>query len=479
MNLTDEQTKIIESTPPPGGSLLVTAFAGTGKTFTLQQYAEERPVEKILYAAYNKAIQLEAERKMPINVTSRTTHSLAYHAFGADYRKAGLLRSSVPFWGIAKLLQTNVVIAAFTNSVLMKFLASDDKEISKKHLTLDILNYYNDVENTPPFISMAQTVWEDMKSLKPRTLPMIHDGYLKLYQLSGPQLRFDYILLDEAQDTTPCVWDIMKNQTCRKIVVGDKNQQIYSWRGAIDALNLVKDAETLYLSKSFRFGPKIAQLATTILARFKNENRPVHGLESLDTEILTSGHPEKHTLIARGNMHIFRAAASECRFSKKTLGFVGGDCTNYRFQSVLDVYHVYNGQPTMAKDPLIKSFETFEDIIEYAGKVRSIELDAACQLVEEFGSRIPQIVDEVKHRDAGARFADLTYTTGHKAKGMEFPVVRLAQDFSAMIDAHRERPDLGILNDDEMNLLYVAITRATQKLYIHPNVLDFIDFGTY
>jgi len=479
MKLTDEQQAIIDATPPEGGSLLVTAFAGTGKTFTLEKYAEARSTNRILYVAFNKAIQLEAERKMPSNVMSRTTHSLAYRVFGAKYQKAGLFQFSVPLWRISKLLGlwNNIVVANFVDTILKKFLSSPDRDITEAHFTQDILDYYEGALRPPPLIQMAKRVWEDMKSMQSKSLPMTHDGYLKLYQLSEPVLDFDYIMLDEAQDTTPCVWDIMKKQKCRKIVVGDPFQAIYEWRGSIDALSKVEDAESLYLSKSFRFGPEVAKLATTLLQRFLGEKRAVSGLESLSTEIHTTGYPESPTIIARGNNFIFRSAASECGNGERTFGFVGGDHTNYRFQSVLDVYHVYNDEPDMAKDSLIKSFKSYEELIEYSGKVHSYELESAIQLVDEYGSRIPNIIKEVKKRDVGAQYSDLTYTTGHKAKGLEFPVVQLAPDFSGMIEAHKDDPGAGIINSSEMNLLYVAITRGTEKLFISPTIKDFIENG--
>lgn len=34
-------------------------------------------------------------------------------------------------------------------------------------------------------------------------VPMMHDGYLKIFQISRPQLKFDFILFDEAQDCNP------------------------------------------------------------------------------------------------------------------------------------------------------------------------------------------------------------------------------------------------------------------------------------
>lgn len=478
MNLTEEQNKIINSTPDPYCSLLVTAFAGTGKTFTLQKYAEERPADKILYSAYNKAIQLEAERKMPMNVSSRTTHSLAYRACAIEYQKKGLLRGYVPLWGVAKLLETNIVIANFSMKVVERFIASAAHEINDNHLTQEILDYYEGAEHRPPFVEMANVIWDSMRSLQPRSLPMTHDGYLKLYQLSGPELRFDYILLDEAQDTTPCVWDIMSNQHCRKIVVGDPSQAIYGFRGAVDALELVDVDERLYLSQSFRFGPEVADLASTLLQRFKGEKNSLRGFETLSTEVLTGQHPHKAAMLCRGNTHIFRASAAECQFGRRNLGFVGGDHTNYRFQTVLDAYYVSVGQSAMAKDTLIRSFNTFEDMLEYASKVKSQELEASCQLVEEFGSRIPIIFNEVKNRDVGSKFGDLIFATGHKSKGMEFPVVELGPDFTAMIEAHEAHPEQKIINKHEINLLYVAITRATEELHISPTIRDFINHGT-
>jgi superfamily I DNA/RNA helicase len=477
MKLTEEQQAIIASTPPVGGSLLVTAFAGTGKTFTLQKYAEQRPSDRILYAAFNKAIQLEADRKMPANVMCRTTHSLAYRACGVPYQEAGLLRGYVPLWGVAKLLEVNIVLANFALQVVANFIASPDPTITSDHISQEIYEYYKGAETMPPFEEMAKVIWEDMKRMSPRSLPMIHDGYLKLYQLSGPVLDFDYILLDEAQDTTPCVWDIFENQKCRKVIVGDEHQAIYGWRGSTDALKLVGDAEHLYLTRSFRFGPEIAALASTLLRRFKGEVNHLRGTESIPTRVILGSKSGSRTMVCRGNMHIFRSAAAECEFGGKSLGFVGGDFLNYRFQSVLDAYYVFSEQSELVKDALIKSFGTFEDLAEFSKKARNNEIESACSLVEEYRSRVPKIYQDVKGRDVGAKFADLVFTTGHKAKGMEFPIVEIGSDFTAMIEAHRERPDLRIMNPHEINLLYVAITRATRELYLAPSIVSFIQTG--
>ena len=65
LNPTDEQSAIIHW---QGEKLVVNAFAGTGKTSTLVQFAAACPESRMLYLAYNRAIRDEAERRFPFNV---------------------------------------------------------------------------------------------------------------------------------------------------------------------------------------------------------------------------------------------------------------------------------------------------------------------------------------------------------------------------------------------------------------------------
>jgi superfamily I DNA/RNA helicase len=53
--------------------------------------------------------------------------------------------------------------------------------------------------------------------------------------------------------------------------------------------------------------------------------------------------------------------------------------------------------------------------------------------------------------------ADVTVTTAHKSKGLEWPVVRLANDFKFATDESTP-------SSEETNILYVAASRALQNL---------------
>ncbi|MEN1792887.1 UvrD-helicase domain-containing protein, partial [Pseudomonas aeruginosa] len=123
-------------------------------------------------------------------------------------------------------------------------------------------------------LDMARVVWRRMVDLQDTGMLMPHDGYLKLYQLSKPDLsqRFDCMFLDEGQDINPVIADIAHWQRIKMAIVGDPHQQLYRFRGAEDALNSdwMVGAEEHYLTQSWRFGPAIAHVANIILS-YKGE----------------------------------------------------------------------------------------------------------------------------------------------------------------------------------------------------------------
>jgi ABC-type branched-subunit amino acid transport system ATPase component len=58
----------------------VIAYAGTGKTTTLQMISDAMPQRRGMYLAFNKAIASEAQQKFHRNVDCRTFHSLAFRS---------------------------------------------------------------------------------------------------------------------------------------------------------------------------------------------------------------------------------------------------------------------------------------------------------------------------------------------------------------------------------------------------------------
>jgi antirestriction protein ArdC len=114
----------------------------------------------------------------------------------------------------------------------------------------------------------------------------------------------DLFFFDEAQDMNPVIVDLLdKQKGIQKVYVGDSNQAIYAFRGAVDELNNVKDAIELYLTRTFRFGDVVAGVANRFLTLLKSPKKIV-GKPGEDFGKLVDNMEDPDAFIARGNAAI-------------------------------------------------------------------------------------------------------------------------------------------------------------------------------
>src|SRR5258706_2188244 len=238
--LTKEQIAIVDSR----GNIKINAVAGSGKTTTLIEYARVRPGEKILYLAFNKAVKLEAERKFSekkvSNVRIETAHSLAYSQIvrRGNYT---LKNDGYKTPEVVEILDLNnytgrhteYILATHINAFISYFCNSDKSKVQE-------LNY-DDVVNDPAAKQFALNFKEEIShqtrifldKMNKGEIPILHDFYLKKFQLGKPELSFDAILFDEGQDASEAMLDIILSQQATKVIVVDSHQQIYGWRYAV------------------------------------------------------------------------------------------------------------------------------------------------------------------------------------------------------------------------------------------------------
>ncbi|NXJ98225.1 FBH1 helicase, partial [Corythaixoides concolor] len=280
VKLTHEQQRILNHKIERGQIVKIMAFAGTGKTSTLVKYAEKFADLNFLYVAFNKAVAERGKSVFPRNVTCKTFHSLAFGSVGKHYKEKGKLNfSKLSVYSLSFLIQNRegqslFVRAKTVSQTLENFFASSDEEISEEHTPVWFKNTHGQIQLVSQVekrinVEEAKEIWHNMKKLDgdvEKKYKITCDGYLKLWQLSKPQLSgYDAIFVDEAQDCTPAIVDIVLSQTCGIILVGDPHQQIYTFRGAVNTLYSVPHTHVYYLTQSFRFGPEIAYIGATIL----------------------------------------------------------------------------------------------------------------------------------------------------------------------------------------------------------------------
>ena len=303
--LNAQQREAVEATEGP---VLILAGAGSGKTrvitYRIAYLIEQKGVvpESILAMTFtNKAAAEMGERVEKLvgglsiaKPVISTFHSFCVRMLRRDI-EAMRIPSTVP--GQPPIGHTkNFVIydEADQQSVVksvMKRLGVDDKELTprtvlgriswaKNHM-LDPQELY--LQSSDPKTEKVAHLYEEYrKELRKANALDFDDLLLEAVRLlkSAPQVReyynkrFQYLLIDEYQDTNRPQYELMRmlagdhHNVC---AVGDEDQSIYSWRGA-DIRNILEfeqdfpEAKIIRLEQNYRSTQKILQAASAVVA---------------------------------------------------------------------------------------------------------------------------------------------------------------------------------------------------------------------
>ncbi len=453
-------------------NLKIHALAGTGKTSTLRAISANLASKKILYLAFNKTVQMEASSSFPRNVSARTIHSLAYRFMGifdggwqTKLARRWTLKDYAKF--LDRDLNSSRMMKAITclKEALKEFQNSSDRIPSSKHIPSEEWQGIQSPLEKQWICNLvdmqAPRLWEAMIDSHNLECPITHDTYLKLWQLSNPKITgIDVIMLDEAQDANPVMVDILKQQKSRLILVGDTWQQIYSFRGAVNAMKSMHAPLTSFLTQSFRFGQDIADLANEVL-KLRSAEKFLRGHPKKLSALGPIDLGKKHTVIFRTNIELLEEAVdlASNRFRIHIVGSLERTAA-----LVLDVYALFSG--SKVKDAKLRVFKTWSDLEDNMDIIDDLELKKSFQFVKRYAYEVPKMIQTVKKADAiSPEASDIILTTGHKSKGQEWDYVRVSEDF---YEAIRKG------DDEEWNLLYVAFTRAIVQLEVPPVILEYL-----
>ena len=516
-------------------SLKIIAAAGAGKTSTLNHIAKNALKDKsIFYLAFAKKNAEEAEQKMPANVNCSTLHSAAWQALGlkipiakspvmhrfihANLNKANFLwLPEIEAGGRNTTWQASIVA-----KVISRFCMSDSPSIDTTHVS-EVLNesiggsvaaiIRKQREETKPTLKfacnnldqeianlmsvqndLAPIIFEAAERIWPHLLQNMasyHDIYLKCFQLNQNLVKkffanYDCLMIDEAQDLNPVQIAIIRQADKPTIAVGDSFQQLYAFRGALDALELI-DGEVSNLSQSFRFGDKIAEIARNILKTHptKKPDIPVRGSHAINSSVhllssncpdLTQGNPL--AILCRTNAGALQEALWASQYGRVSV--VGG------IKSIIDELNAAIALKEGRKNDIppsspLSRLMDWNDLLIQA-EAGDIELEKIIDLVES--------ADDIKllvemHDDKPSDETVAICSTTHKAKGLEWDRVYISTDFPSLDglqyrykDARDSESD-GAINAvrqaiESWHVLYVAVTRARKILILPPKQKDLL-----
>jgi len=465
MTLSFEQSTIVGTS---NENMVIQASAGTGKTTVLYEYTKSRPFEIFLYLAYSSSIRDEAYKKFGGNTVTHTIHSLAYEALGHYYEEK--LTNNIKIFdiinGVPEFKEQNkssadkselYIQANRVLSLLTTFFNSKFKKLTAfgfDALTLDYAIYY----------------FEAMQDLTNFEVKMTHDGYLKLYQMSNPVLKFDYILIDEAQDSNEVMLDIISSQDTYKIFVGDQFQSIFAFRNIVNIFERNDIGMKFFLTESFRYGENIAGVANKLLGYYKTTFKDIIGLNPQDS-IVGIPYNEQYTHITRTNSYLFDLAAISALSGLK-IHIIGSE--KFLFNEMLDAMHLFNGDIYKIKSKNIRDLKSFNNLRKIVEDTMDPELTFLYKITEKYGAEIEALIGMIKLQLVGKRNADIIYTTVHKSKGLEFFNVKLGEDFYPLFSKAGLLVSPLRIEQEEVNIYYVAITRAINYLELNDEMIKFL-----
>jgi superfamily I DNA/RNA helicase len=462
--------------------LKLVAVAGSGKTTTLRFMAEAEPKKKVLYLAFNRAIKEEGERVFPENAVVRTLHGFAHsQVVNRDYqKKLDKGKDNLPPRAIAdalELSQEKYLLAYVIRDTLNAFLTSAADTPTPAHLPASyrLLREQKkgwDLE-AEYVLKSVRLLWRLMQDPHD-PFPLTHDGYVKMWSQGNPVIRgYDAVLVDEAQDLSPVFLNVLEAHRgkLQRVYVGDPRQQIYAWRGAVNAMARL-DAPEAWLTWSFRFGLELAE-AVRAYFDYLGDPLPVKGKAPWSTQISMEAPEEPFTVLARTNAGVVEAVAQlALGRSDKKVHVVGG--VEELARLLLDADDLKHRRPRSSPHPELSMVWTWEELEMLAQELHHPTAKTLLRLAQRYDlAKLASALLEVHVDEEGA--ATYILSTAHKAKGREWDRVFLWDDYLEVWEpkvrqTYQEKGDEEELREAE-NLLYVAMTRARKYLRVMPSLL--------
>jgi len=471
MQLTDEQQKIIDMVKDDNTKLLkINSVAGSGKTSILIEIVKSIEHKNGLYLAYNKSIATEASKKFPNTVKCSTVHSLAFRNTVSE------LNYDIGFFNWKSInkpidYEYKIIIIDLMNDFFLSkytkfndFIESDQyKKEQMNFVHKDIIKYTE----------------EYVRKMLTGKIDITHAGYLKLYHilLENEKIQhkeFDFVMIDEAGDINEVILEIFNLLPAKKkIMVGDENQNIYTFNNTINGFNVMKNQGVqLNMTQSFRCDTKIAKKIESFMKKYLNPNFSFVGSDIKDENI------NSIMIISRTNSALIEQMIE--------LRMVGIDFSLTRKSSVIfelimillnlgPKSTIYSKEWKFLKDdaieyndnPFLK--EDYSSLFGYliAKYKNDIAIKTAIGTILKYGrDDIYSVYNYAKVNDSKRKKYKYILTTCHSSKGLEADYVIFTDDMNLSIEKiiEKDKNEYSEKEIEALMLYYVGASRAIKKL---------------
>lgn len=331
---TDEQQAIIDFVKAnPSANIMINAYAGTGKSTTLEMVDEVLPKKPALYLVFNKDAAKKAEKRFPPSTSVRTLNSLGHRVWMKTV--SGVNINGKKSWDILKEVGEDLSRddrECFSDVVSGVGLAKSLGYVPKGPQASGLISqedFHNALEDRP-----SPLVAELIDAILLESIKLAYKGVIDFNdQIYMPTLfggsfpRFPSVLVDEAQDLNP-----LNHKMLFKVgggwvgAVGDPWQSIYAFRGAVrQGMEVIREHYKMHshtISQSFRCPEAIVKAARWRVPEYK-AMKPGGHYERLQ-KLIPSDIPDGAAIICRNNAPLLKCAF-KLLASERSVQVVGSD----------------------------------------------------------------------------------------------------------------------------------------------------------
>ncbi|KII79255.1 UvrD-helicase domain-containing protein [Vibrio renipiscarius] len=457
--------------------LQVDAFAGTGKSTTSRMVVNELGHETCLYTAFLSKNIVDAKEKITPNAVSQdglaVRHALKDSRFEDIFTYTP--RGGAPVYSMRDVLgfETRLDIgtkkirqhgvAKLINDTVYNYCSSSDNSFHEYFVP----NHVLDPVVRSQIHNWAMKYWEYLMSGRATKEHSVSFSHLMKYWALTPSItipdKYQSIIIDEAQDINGAFYRVMLNHADRRlIIIGDKYQELFRWRGAINSMD--KFDKTSYpLEESYRFGTEIAECANNILSKheFAPKNKLI-GQQDIDSKVvfyeegdLLPNH--NGAILTRTRSCVINIADNELRYGNKI--HVKTEFGPLEFL-LKDMLHFAKGETDEVEHPYLLRCGSIHFLENELKDNPDADIYFAFKLYQKYKDNVLDVIGNIRKNSVPEDEAMKIISTTHSIKGQEWDYIIIAPDYAYTLD--KKNIDIS----SELSVLYVALTRARKSVYV-------------
>lgn len=282
----------------------------------------------------------------------------------------------------------------------------------------------------------------------------------------------DLLIIDEAQDMNLQQWRAVQAfalNTKKVYIIGDPDQSIYDWAGVVSCMEEIDRTSKRILDQSYRVPRRVHTIARNLLIKrgrdIQYSPRDVEGevtlLERPDAALSIANQPGKWLILCRTRYAIMRLLE---HYQRNGLYIpemaIGADGKFARAFEVIQGYKALQRGEVLPRKTMnrIQGFCDGVDPLELVKKGLSWK-----QAFTTLSADTIDLYDKTEQSNQGGSEPRVQWATFHGSKGTECDNVLILGDCNKrVIDGMGKDPD------PELRLLYVAVTRAKERLVLAP-----------